>query len=121
MRSRRCFVYVTASNGAPNAEPASGLHLAEHHGPAARHHEVELAFATAPVAVEQRVARVRVPGRDRVLTGHPERTAVVGHGQISLASSSMFTSLKVTTRTLATKRAGRYMSHTQASLSSSSK
>jgi hypothetical protein len=30
-------------------------------------------------------------------------------------SSSMLTSLKVTTRTLATKRAGRYMSHTQAS------
>jgi hypothetical protein len=30
-------------------------------------------------------------------------------------SSSMFTSLKVTTRTLVTKRAGRYMSHTQAS------
>ena len=30
-------------------------------------------------------------------------------------SSSMLTSLKVTTRTRATKRAGRYMSHTQAS------
>ena len=30
-------------------------------------------------------------------------------------SSSMFTSLKVTTLTLVTKRAGRYMSHTQAS------
>jgi hypothetical protein len=30
-------------------------------------------------------------------------------------SSSMLTSLKVTTRTLVTKRAGRYMSHTQAS------
>jgi hypothetical protein len=30
-------------------------------------------------------------------------------------NSSMLTSLKVTTRTLVTKRAGRYMSHTQAS------
>jgi hypothetical protein len=30
-------------------------------------------------------------------------------------SSSMLTSLKVTIRTLVTKRAGRYMSHTQAS------
>ena len=37
------------------------------------------------------------------------------------ASSSMLTSLNVTTRTLATKRAGRYMSQTHASCSSSSK
>src|SRR5919197_2095574 len=38
-----------------------------------------------------------------------------------LMSSSMLTSLKVTTRTLVTKRAGRYMSHTQASCSTRSK
>ena len=36
-------------------------------------------------------------------------------------SSSTLTSLNVTTRTVFTKRAGRYMSHTQASVSSSSK
>ena len=37
------------------------------------------------------------------------------HSSSLRMSSSMFTSLKVTTRTLVTKRAGRYMSHTQAS------
>jgi len=37
------------------------------------------------------------------------------------SSSSMFTSLNVSTRTLFRNRAGRYMSHTQASSSSTSK
>ena len=72
VRSRRCFVAVTASNGAPNADAAAGLHLAEHeHGAARATHEVELAFAAAPVAVERRRSRAAAyQRRDRVLTGH---------------------------------------------------
>ena len=72
VRIRRCLVTVTASNGAPNAVLRRVLTSQNTTRSVAREHEVELPFATAPVAVEQRVARVRVPGRDRVLPGHPE-------------------------------------------------
>ena len=44
-----------------------------------------------------------------------------GSERSGLSSSSMLTSLNVTTRTVFTKRAGRYMSHTQASRMVSSK
>jgi len=44
-----------------------------------------------------------------------------GSSRSLLASSSMFTSLNVTTRTFFTKRAGRYMSQTHASRMATSK
>ena len=44
-----------------------------------------------------------------------QRPTGVGHQISLLGSSSMFTSLNVSTRTFLTKRAGRYMSQTQAS------
>ena len=44
-----------------------------------------------------------------------------GSRSSGFSTSSMFTSLKVMTRTCLTNRAGRYMSHTQASASRSSK
>src|ERR1700738_1783623 len=44
-----------------------------------------------------------------------------GSRNSGFSTSSMFTSLKVITRTCLTNRAGRYMSHTQASASRSSK
>src|SRR6476646_2426023 len=106
-----------------------GLHLAEHERPAAAQDEIELTGPTTPVAVEDLVARRLVPLCGQGLTALPEGTAVIRRRRLarrrshrSLPSSpSMLTSLNVTTRTLATKRAGRYMSHTQASESSSSK
>ena len=74
------------------------------------------------------VARRLVPARDQVLAPRPSArrgsgAAVARHRLTGPcpASSSMLTSLNVTTRTLATKRAGRYMSQTHASCSSSSK
>ena len=50
-----------------------------------------------------------------------QRPASSGIWSSGLASSSTLTSLKVSTRTFFTKRAGRYMSHTQASVIRTSK
>src|SRR5207248_314956 len=100
------------------------LHLAEDERGITADDHVELAVTAAPVAVEHLVRSGFVPPRNGVLARVSESTARVdpasraraGHGYRSLpASSSTLTSLNVTTRTLATNRAGRYMSHTHAS------
>src|SRR3954447_13394696 len=96
----------------------AGLDLAEHHDALALEHQIQLARARPPVAIEHRVAALDVPGAGQRLAVGAERPAL--HSSLP-ASSSMLTSLNVTTRTLATNRAGRYMSQTQASCSSSSK
>jgi hypothetical protein len=55
------------------------LDLTEHERMVGGQDEVELPFATSPVAPEHGVAGVEVPLRDHVLAGHPEASAVVGH------------------------------------------
>ena len=107
----------------PNASPRRVFTSQNTIVPRVAHDEIELALAHPPVAVEDRVAgapRTRPRPRPRRL---PDDAARVGHArQRSLpGSSSTFTSLKVTTRTSATKRVLRYMSHTHASRSRSSK
>jgi hypothetical protein len=60
------------------------------------------------------------PRRTRKKT-YPPNPASSGSEISGFSSSSTFTSLKVITRTFLTKRAGRYISHTQASCISTSK
>jgi hypothetical protein len=60
-------------------------------------------------------ARAGDPSADQVMRG------LSGSSMSGLSSSSTLTSLNVSTRTLRTNRAGRYMSQTQASESFSSK
>src|SRR5690606_10168556 len=101
----------------------AGLDLADHHPAVLRADEVDLALPAAPVAGEDLVALRAVPGRRLILAPCPQRAPGRGHRSRSgVASSSMFTSLNVTTRTDGTKRilVWRYMSHTHASRSSSS-
>src|SRR5690606_1059541 len=57
---------------------------------------------------------------DRIRRAQPEKPSF-GISSSGLASSSMLTSLKVTTRTVLTNLAGRYMSQTQASCIRTSK
>src|SRR5882724_1722405 len=98
------------------------LHLAERDRSRSAHDKVELAFADAPVAVEHLVARGLVPRRGGVFSRPAYDATGVAQIQRSLpGSSSTFTSLKVTTRTSATNRVLRYMSHTHASRRRSSK
>src|SRR5262249_37616267 len=105
----------------------SGLDLAEHDRPPEAENKIQLAVPTAPVAVEHLVAVSEVPVRGAVLPRDAEGAPALrphrpGNGYSSFSgSSSTLTSLKVTTRTDDTKRAGRYMSHTQASLRAISK
>ena len=70
-------------------------------------------------------SRLAAPAADRPRSAHADAYPPAPRGRArqssALASSSTLTSLKVTTRTCLTKRAGRYMSHTQASCSVSSK
>ena len=55
------------------------------------------------------------------LGGQPPKPESAGSEMSGFSSSSTLTSLNVITRTFFTKRAGRYMSHTQASCISTSK
>ena len=126
---RRCFVGVTASAGTPKALAATRLHLAEDDHPVARRRRGRsrrrgsASCDRAPRSHRSRTTRRLSPhpvrrrcGGDRRRPGEPRPR------QRSLpASSSMFTSLNVRTCTFVTKRAGRYMSQTHASASSSRK
>ena len=130
---RCCLVRVTASKGEPKASTAPRLYLAEHQDGLPTQHQIKLAFTDTPVPIEHAVAALLVPGRHRVFTDGTQsaarirtRTGRAARGPLaethnSLANSSTLTSRKVKTLTLLTNRAGRYMSQTQASRSSSSK
>ena len=102
---------------------AAGLHLAERDRVGVSDDEIELALSNPPIAVEHRVTGGRVPLGNRVFAVLTHESSSVSHAlQRSLpGSSSTFTSLKVTTRTSATNRVFRYMSHTQASRNFNSK
>ena len=116
---RRCLVGVTASAGWPKASDERVFTSQITSGAAARADQVELAVAAPPVAGHHLVAVRDVPGGRPVLPCRPQPQPGRGHRSRSgLASSSMFTSLNVTTRTDGTKRilVWRYMSHTQASV-----
>src|SRR5690606_6050647 len=107
----------------PVGERRTGLHLADDERAALEADEVALALLAPPVASHHGIARLAVPGGSALLPCRPEPEAGRGHSSRSWrGSSSMFTSLNVTTRTDGTKRilVWRYMSHTQASVSSSS-
>lgn len=66
-----------------------------------------------PVTVEN--------GGGQTLAGLAHPATMLGHSDSCLSSSSTLMSLNVNTRTLLRKRAGRNMSHTQASVISISK
>ena len=107
--------------GCTESGPRAGLHLAEDDRPAETNDEIQLALPAAPVAVQDLVPVLQVPGRSLVLAGGAEGAALLrprraGNDYSSFSgSSSTLTSLNVTTRTDETNRAGRYMSQTQAS------
>src|SRR5207248_11512085 len=96
----------------PEGVRGPGLHLAEDVDPPAPHDQVELALTAAPVAHHHQVSLTLVPGRDRVFAAPAQlltglRHAVPRPDPYSWARiSSTLTSLKVTTRTEATNRAG---------------
>ncbi len=95
-----------------------GLHL---HGDDLRtesNHEIDLATADSEVAADDLGATPRQEVRGDTLT--PSRQ-LRGQILVGCSISSMLMSRKVSTLTCFTKRAGRYMSHTQASPRSSSK
>src|SRR5262249_40386188 len=128
----------------PERLAASGLDLAHDHERTAADHEIELTVTAAPVAGHHLEALTFVPARRQglpvraagavgvhlwasvsdVVTGPgapgnaPRRLTGAGAYSSTRGSSSTFTSLKVRTRTLGTNRLLRYMSHTQASRSS---
>lgn len=83
------------------------------------HDQVDLATVDLDVPADDSGAAIGQEGSSNRLAEGPDvlptQSWVVG------SSSSMFTSRNVITLTRFTKRAGRYMSHTQASSSSSSK
>ena len=77
---------------------------------------------TAEVAARLGVEDLRTVEQVLEETASPETVGYdEGSSRSGLSSSSTLTSLKVSTRTLRTNRAGRYMSQTQASESLSSK
>lgn len=75
-------------------------------------------WTTTRLWTTQSPTRVAVPTSDRPSTVIAQ---LLGSSRSLLLSSSMFTSLNVRTRTCFTNRAGRYMSHTQASAMDTSK
>ena len=123
-RSRCCLRTVTASTGEPERVAAPGLHLAEHDERRPARDQVDLAFADAASSGRRPRSRARrTTSATASSPAAPVGAARVGHQcQSSLpGSSSTLTSLKVTTCTSATNRVWRYMSHTHASRSCSSK
>src|SRR5258708_8970453 len=108
--------------GDSEAIAAARLDLAEHDRAAAAQHEIDLALAHAPVAIHDFETARHVPRSRGVLAHRADSTAhVAGHQSSLPASSSMLMSLNDTTRTVDANRAGRYMSHTHASFSVTSK
>ena len=78
--------------------------------------------AAATATADRRPAWLRRHGGARaVRRGQPPKPASSGSEMSGFSSSSTLTSLNVITRTFFTKRAGRYMSQTQASCISTSK
>ena len=96
------------------------LHLAEHDRRFSHHDQVDLPLATTPVAIDHGVALRLVPVCGEGLASRAERRRPRDLQTSRLGSSSTFTSLNVRTRTGGTNRVCRYMSHTQASRSSTS-
>lgn len=70
--------------------------------------------APRPDTPPRRAAPSRPQGRAGE-GGHRPKSPLSGRSRSGLSTSSMLTSLNVSTRTFLTNRAGRYMSHTQAS------
>lgn len=99
------------------------LHL--HHSPGGpeANDQVDFAATNDNVASQDPTAVTRQKRSGEALTETAETAAMLRRRQSRLAgsSSSMLTSRNVITLTRFTKRAGRYMSHTQASSNSSSK
>ena len=112
VRNRRCLVHVTASAGVPKAVLRAGLHLAEHEhaaAPDARGRARPRGSASCGRARRSpRSTYQRADQRPRRVAERPPGDPAAGSRQAHVvpASSSMLTSLNVTTRTLATKRAG---------------
>jgi hypothetical protein len=84
--------------------------------------QVNLAIGNANVAAKNGRPPALQKDTGAGLTHHTDPVSRIGVYTFSgCSSSSMFTSRKVMTLTFFTKRAGRYISHTHASSSSSSK
>ncbi len=117
-----CLVGPTASAGTPKARPGAGLDLAEDQRAPEGDDQIQLAVTAAPVAVQDPVTPILIPVRRPLLPERAEGATTLarqpspGSDYSSFSgSSSTLTSLKVTTRTEDTNRAGRYISQTQAS------
>ncbi len=104
------------------AGPADGAHLDGHASPVIDGEEVDLTTFDLQVPIQDRHALRGEPPGCQMLPGHTQRKARVDQMEISVFSNfSTFTSRKVRTRTVSRNRAGRNMSHTQASLMITSK
>jgi len=95
------------------------LHLDGDTDAVVMHDQVDLTSANRHVPTDDQGTSIGQEGSSNQFADSPD--ALLAQSWVVGSSSSMFTSRNVITLTRFTKRAGRYMSHTQASSSSSSK
>lgn len=104
------------------ALPGDGPYLYHHCGPAVPGDQVDLSVTDTDIPTLDLEPLSRQPPSGDLLAGTADRPSRVAQSLSSVFSSfSTFTSRNVRTRTFSRNRAGRNMSHTQASLIVTSK